>query len=68
MAIANLNKSEWLVTNTTAALKYIVSKRPIICINGNPPFQTQSYLVKVPLNASVVKKDLLHKKQLLKIL
>ena len=53
MARANLNKSEWLVTNTTAALKYI-PKRPRICINWNPPFQTQIYLVKVPLNVSVV--------------
>ena len=32
MARANLSKSEWLVTNTTAASKYIV-KRPRICIN-----------------------------------
>ena len=39
MARGNLNKSEWLVTNTTAALEYI-AKRPRICINWNPPFQT----------------------------
>ena len=39
MAIANLNKSEELVTNTTAASKYM-PKRPRICINGNPLFQT----------------------------
>ena len=39
MAIANLNKSEELVTNTTAASKNM-PKRPRICINGNPPFQT----------------------------
>ena len=32
MATANLNKSEDLVTNTTAASKY-VPKRPGICIN-----------------------------------
>ena len=32
MARANLNKSEWLVTNTTAASKYIPN-RPRICIN-----------------------------------
>ena len=31
MAIANLNKSEKLVTNTTTASKYIL-KRPRICI------------------------------------
>ena len=37
MARANLNKSEWLVTNTTAASTYI-SKRPRICINWNPTF------------------------------
>ena len=33
MAIANLNKSEELVTNTTAASKYIPN------INGNAPFR-----------------------------
>ena len=38
MARANLNKSEWLLTNTTTASKYI-HKRPKICINWNPPFQ-----------------------------
>ena len=32
------------------------------------PFQTQIYLVKVPLNVNIVKQDLLHKKQFLKIL
>ena len=31
-----------------------------------PPFQTQIFLVKVPLNVSVVKLYLLHKKQILK--
>ena len=31
-------------------------------------FQTQIYLVKVPLNVNIVKQDLLHKKQFLKIL
>jgi hypothetical protein len=36
MARANLNKTEWLVTNTTAASKYI-PKRPRICNNWNPP-------------------------------
>ena len=49
MAIANLNESGELVTNTTVASEYI-PKRPRICINLNPPFQTQIYLVKVPLN------------------
>ena len=39
MARANLNKSEWLVTNTTEASKYI-SKTPRICINWNSPFST----------------------------
>ena len=61
MATANLNKSKELVTNTTAASKYI-PKSPRICINQNPPFQTKIYLVKVPLNVSIVKQDLLHKK------
>ena len=32
------------------------------------PFQTQIYLVKVPINVNIVKQDLLHKKQFLKIL
>ena len=32
MARANLNKSEWLLTNTTAASKYTHMK-PRICIN-----------------------------------
>ena len=38
MARANLNKSEWLVTNTSTASKYI-PKRPRICINWNPTFR-----------------------------
>ena len=66
-ARANLNKSKELATNTTAASKYM-PKRPRICTNWNPPFQTQLYLVKVPLNVSIVKQDLLHRKQILKIL
>ena len=33
-----------------------------------PPFQTKSQLVKVSLNVNIVKQDLLHKKQFLKIL
>ena len=67
MARANLNKSVWLVTNNTTASKYI-PKRTRICIIWNSPFQTQIYLVKVPLNVNVVKQDLLNKKQFLKIL
>ena len=39
MAGANLNKIVWLVTNTTAASKYI-PRRTRISINWNPPFQT----------------------------
>ena len=41
MARANLNKSKELVTNTTAASKYI-SKRSRICINRN---QTSLYKI-----------------------
>ena len=67
MARANLNKSVWLVTNTTTASKYI-PKKTRICINWNSPFQTKIYLVKVPLSVNIVKQDLLHKKQFLKIL
>ena len=39
MVRANLTKNEWMVTNSTAASKYI-PERPGICINWNPPFQT----------------------------
>ena len=67
MARANLSKSKKVLTSTTTGSKYI-PKRPRICINWNPPFQTQIYLVKVPLNVNIVKQDLLHKKQFLKIL
>ena len=57
---ANLNKSKKVWNSTTTASKYI-PKRPTICINLNPPFQTQIYLVKVPLNVNIVKQDLLDK-------
>ena len=67
MARTNLNKSKKVLTSTTTVSKYIL-KRPRICINWNPPFQTQIYLVKVPLNVNIVKQDLLNKKQFLKIL
>ena len=68
MARANLKK-----LNTYKLLlphhqsKYI-PKRHRICINWNPTFQTQIYLVKIPLDVNIVKQDLLNKKQLLKIL
>ena len=55
------------MTSTTTASKCI-PKRHRICINWNPPFQTQIYLVKVPLNVNIVKQDLLSKKQFLTIL
>ena len=58
MARANLNKSKKVLTSTTTASKYI-PKRPRICINWNPPFQTQIYLVKVALNVNIVKQNLL---------
>ena len=67
MARANLNKSKKVLTFTTIASKYM-HKRPRICINWNPPFQTQIYLVKVPLNMNIMKQDLLNKKQFLTIL
>ena len=44
MARADLNKSVWLVTNTTAATKYI-PRRPRISINWNPPFQTSLHKI-----------------------
>ena len=67
MATANLNKSRKVMNSTTAASKYI-PRRPRISINWNPPFQTQIYFVKVPLNMNIVKQDYLQKKQFLKIL
>ena len=54
MARANLNKSKKVLTYTTTASKYI-PKRLRICIIWIPPFQTQIYLVKVPLNMNIVK-------------
>ena len=44
MAIANLNKSEDFVTNTTAASKYI-HRRPRISMNWNPTFQTSLHKI-----------------------
>ena len=67
MARANLKKSKYFSTSTSTASTY-VPKRLRICINWNPPFQTQIYLVNVPLNVNIVKQDLLNKKQFLKIL
>ena len=58
MARANLNKSKYFLTSTTTASNYI-PKSLGICINWNPPergFQTQIYLVKVPLNVNIVEK------------
>ena len=67
MARVNVDKSKKVLNSTTKASKYI-PKRSRICINWNPPFQTQIYLVKILLNVNIVKQDLLHKKQFLKIL
>ena len=39
----------------------------IINENQNLPFATKIYLLKVPLNVSVVKQDLLYRKQFLKM-
>ena len=64
MARANLNKSEVFFTNTTTATKYI-PRRSRICIDWNISFQSQIYLVKVPLNVHIVKQDFLHKKLML---
>ena len=55
------------MTSTSTASKYI-PKRPRICINWYLSFQTQIYLVKIPLNVNIVKQYLLNKKQFLKIL
>ena len=57
MAGANLKKSKYFSTSTTTASKYI-HKRLRICINWNLPFQTQIYLVNVPLNVNNIKQDL----------
>ena len=61
MARANLNKSKFFLTSTTKASKYI-PKRSRICINWNPSFQIQIYLVNVPLSMNIVKQDLLNNK------
>ena len=66
MAGANLNRIKKVLTFITTS-KYI-SKRLRICINSNPPFQTQIYLVKRPRNVNFVQQDLPNKKQFLKIL
>ena len=44
MARANLNKSKKKLTSTTTATKYI-PKRPRICINWNPSFQTSLHKI-----------------------
>ena len=53
-------KIKFFLTSTIAASKYIPD-RPRICINWNPPFQTQIYFVKVPLNVNIVKQGLFNK-------
>ena len=60
-------KSKFFLTSTTIASKYI-PKRPKNLHQLKSPFQSQIYLVKVPLNVNIVKQGLLHKKQFLKIL
>ena len=45
MARAKLNKSEFFLTNTTKASKYL-PRRPRICINWNPLFQTHIFFIK----------------------
>ena len=55
MGRANLNISKFFFTSTTTASNYIPNERPRICINRNPPFQTQIYLVKVPLNMNLIR-------------
>ena len=45
-----------------------IPKRPRIWINWNPPFQTQIYLIKVPLSVNIVTQDFPHKNQFLKVL
>ena len=44
MARANLNKSVWLLTNTTTASKYI-PRRTRISINLSPPFQSSLHKI-----------------------
>ena len=61
MARANLNKSKFFLTSTTTAPRGSESASIEI-----PPFQTQIYLVNVPLNVNIVKQDLFSKKQFLK--
>ena len=62
MARANLNKSVWLVTNTTAASKYI-PRRPRISINWNPPFQTSLHKISEVIFFRLTKKFFRNKKK-----
>ena len=62
MAIDNLKK-----VNTSKLIlpqhQSTYPKRPESASIEIPPFQTQIYLVKIPLNVNIVKQDLLDKKQ-----
>ena len=66
MAKGNLDETEKTNTITTKAGKLTTVGSIINKLNSL--FRTQIYLVKVLLNMSVVKLDLLHKKQVLKII
>ena len=62
MARPNLNKSEWRVTNTATASKYIpIMIRPRNNINWNPPFQTVTYEVNLTSRHSHLEVFLLNK-------
>ena len=63
MARGDLNQSKKVLTTASKDMP----KRPRICIYWNPRFQTDIYLVIVPLDVIIVKQDLL-KKVFLKIL
>jgi hypothetical protein len=62
MARANLNKSKSLDLYYHSIKVHPQESASI------KNFQTQTYLVKVPLNVNIVKQDLLNKKQFLKML
>ena len=54
-------------TSTTTASKYVHTQKAKNLHHLKSPFQTQIYLVNVPLNVNIVKQDLLYKKTVFEI-
>ena len=70
----SMSRTIWIKVNSSWLLlpqhQSTYPRGPESASNKSPsyPFQTQIYLVKVPLNVNIVKQDLLNNKQFLKIL